>query len=130
MHGEKQANIAKAMGLPKQTTSSIVNNRNVTGKQVAGEINPKCFRLPEATYPDVEPALKMWLPDARSHDIPVNRLLLRKRAEQLAVVLRQNDGTTFSDGRLEHKAKHGVTFTQVCGERNSAFCKVQREKCI
>ncbi|KAH7985872.1 hypothetical protein HPB52_025336 [Rhipicephalus sanguineus] len=56
-HGEKQADIAKAMGLSKQTVNSIVNNKSITGKQVAGEINPKRFRLREATYPDVESAL-------------------------------------------------------------------------
>lgn len=116
-HGEKQADIAKAMGLSKQTVSSIVNNKSITGKQAAREIHPKCFRLREATYPDVESALLMWLRDARSRDIPVNGLLLRKRAEQLAVVLGHDDGVTFSDGWLEcFKARHGVTFMQVCGD--------------
>ncbi|KAH7951741.1 hypothetical protein HPB52_012172 [Rhipicephalus sanguineus] len=100
VHGEKQADIAKAMGLSKQTVSSIVNNKSITGKQVAGEINPKRFRLREATYPDVESALLMWLRDAPSRNIPVNGLLLRKRAEQLAVVLGHDDGGGFRGRQL------------------------------
>lgn len=117
--GEKQADIAKTMGLSKQTVSSIVNNKGIASKQVSGEINPKRFRLREATHPEVESALLMWLRDARARDIPVNGLMLRKRAEQLAVILGHND-VTFSDGWLERfKARHGVTFMQICGERNS-----------
>ncbi|KAH6935735.1 hypothetical protein HPB50_008676 [Hyalomma asiaticum] len=56
---------------------------------------------------DVESTLLMWLRDARSRDIPVNGLLLRKRAEQLAVVLGHDDGVTFMQVAVSATAKAG-----------------------
>ncbi|KAH8034211.1 hypothetical protein HPB51_021881 [Rhipicephalus microplus] len=63
--------------------------------------------------------LLMWLCDARSRNIPVNGLLLMKRAAQLAAVLGHDDDITFSDGWLKRsKARHSVTFMQVRSECN------------
>ncbi|KAH8038456.1 hypothetical protein HPB51_001571 [Rhipicephalus microplus] len=79
--GKKQVDVAVAYGLSKQTVSTIINAKEaVLAKKVSGDMQPKRFRLREASYPDVEEALLMWLRDARSRNIPVNGLLLRKRA--------------------------------------------------
>ncbi|KAH6925205.1 hypothetical protein HPB50_001649 [Hyalomma asiaticum] len=65
----------------------------------------------KAAHPDVESALLMWLRDARARGIPLNGLLLRSRAEQLAVILGHGD-ITFSEGWLSRfKARHGVVFS-------------------
>ncbi|KAH7973318.1 hypothetical protein HPB52_024126 [Rhipicephalus sanguineus] len=72
------------MGLSKQTVNSIVKNKDVAEKRDSGEVQEKRFRMRKAAHPDVESALLMWLRDARARGIPVNGLLLRSRAEQLA----------------------------------------------
>lgn len=118
-NGEKQADIARRMGLSKQTVNSILKNKDVAEKCDSGEIQEKRFRMRKAAHPDVESALLMWLRDARARGIPVNGLLLRSRAEQLAVILGHGD-VTFSEGWLSRfKARHGVVFSAMCGERDS-----------
>ncbi|KAH7947511.1 hypothetical protein HPB52_012527 [Rhipicephalus sanguineus] len=88
--GKKQADIAVAYDLSKQTVNTIINAKEaILAKKVSGDLQPKRFRLREALYPDIEEALLMWLRDARSQNIPINGLLLRKHAEQFAVVLNQ-----------------------------------------
>lgn len=92
------------------------NKEAVLGKPVTGDPQPKKFRLREATFPEVEDALLIWPHDARSRDIPVNGLLLRKRAEPLAAILGHDDFLC-SDGWLSRfKARHGVTFKCISGE--------------
>lgn len=81
------------------------------------EIHPERFMLREATHPNNESALLMWLHDAQARNIPVNGLLLRKRAEQLVVVL-GNDDVTFSNGPFQGEAWRDVHAS--LGEFNSA----------
>lgn len=106
--GKKQVDVAVAYGLSKQTVSTIINAKEaVLAKKVSGDLQPKRFRLREASYPDVEEALLMWLRDARSRNIPVNGLLLRKRTEQLAFVFNQEQFQC-SEGWLNRfKSRHG-----------------------
>ncbi|KAG0433519.1 hypothetical protein HPB47_019824 [Ixodes persulcatus] len=117
--GRCKADIARRMGLSKQTVNSIVKNKDVAEKRDSGELQEKRFRMRKAAHPEVESALLMWLRDARARGIPVNGLLLRSRAEQLAVILGHGD-VTFSEGWLSRfKARHGVVFSEMCGERDS-----------
>lgn len=88
-NGEKQIDIARSMGLLKQTVNSIVRNDDVAKKHDSGELPKKCFQMRKAAHPEVESALLMWLRDARAHGTPVNRLWLRSRAEQLALIFAQ-----------------------------------------
>ncbi|KAH7954526.1 hypothetical protein HPB49_019400 [Dermacentor silvarum] len=107
------------MGLSKQTVNSILKNKDVAEKCDSGEIQEKRFRMRKEAHPDVESALLIWLRDARARGIQVNGLLLRSRAEQLAVILGHGD-VTFSEGWLSRfKARHGVVFSAMCGERDS-----------
>ncbi|KAL3199867.1 hypothetical protein MRX96_043732 [Rhipicephalus microplus] len=56
--GKKQVDVAVAYGLSKQTVSTIINAKEVVlAKKVSGDLQPKRFRLREASYPDVEEAL-------------------------------------------------------------------------
>ncbi|KAH8042048.1 hypothetical protein HPB51_020161 [Rhipicephalus microplus] len=107
--GKKQVDVAVAYGLSKQTVSTIINAKEVVlAKKVSGDLQPKRFRLREASYPDVEEALLMWLRDARSRNIPVNGLLLRKRAEQLAVVLNQEQFQCSEGWLSRFKSRHAI----------------------
>nr|XP_037290390.1 tigger transposable element-derived protein 4-like [Rhipicephalus microplus] len=118
--GKKQVDVAVAYGLSKQTVSTIINAKEaVLAKKVSGDLQPKRFRLREASYPDVEEALLMWLRDARSRNIPVNGLLLRKREEQLAVVLNQEQFQC-SEGWLSRlKSRHAIAFKCLFGKSAS-----------
>lgn len=55
-NGEKQADIARRMGLSKQTVNSILKNKDVAEKCDSGEIQEKRFRMRKAAHPDVESA--------------------------------------------------------------------------
>lgn len=118
--GKTQTNVARAYGLSKQTVNTIVKNRDtILAKQVTGDLQSKRFRLRDATFPDVEDALLIWLHDARSRCIPVNGILLRKRAEQLALILGA-DEFKCSEGWLNRfKSRHGITFKCISGESDS-----------
>nr|XP_037275623.1 zinc finger protein 287-like [Rhipicephalus microplus] len=73
--GRKRVDVAVAYGLSKQTVNTILKSKaTILSKKVLGDLQPKRFRLREASYPDVEETLLMWLPDARSRNIPVNGL--------------------------------------------------------
>ncbi|KAL3198113.1 hypothetical protein MRX96_014547 [Rhipicephalus microplus] len=118
--GKKQVDVAMAYGLSKQTVSTIINAKEaVLAKKVSGDLQPKRFRLREASYPDIEEALLMWLRDARSRNIPVNRLLLRKRAEQLAVVLNQEQFQCSEGWLSRFKSRHAIAFKCLSGESAS-----------
>ncbi|KAH8010147.1 hypothetical protein HPB51_025418 [Rhipicephalus microplus] len=118
--GKKQVDVAVAYGLSKQTVSTIINTKEaVLAKKVSGDLQPKRFRLREASYPDVEEALLMWLRDARSRNIPVNGLLLRKRAEQLAVVLNQEQFQCSEGWLSRFKSRHAIAFKCLSGESAS-----------
>ncbi|KAL3216243.1 hypothetical protein MRX96_006433 [Rhipicephalus microplus] len=88
--GRKRVDVAVAYGLSKQTVNTILKSKaTILSKKVLGDLQPKRFRLREASYPDVEETLLMWLPDARSRNIPVNGLSVRIRTEQLAFAFNQ-----------------------------------------
>lgn len=118
--GEKQTDIAERLGMSKQTVNSIIKKKNdILAKQVTGDLQPKRFRLRDASFPVVEDALLVWLRDARSRNIPVNGFLLRKRAEQLSVILGQDDFKC-SEGWLNRfKSRHGISFKCMSGESAS-----------
>lgn len=118
--GKKQVDVAVAYGLSKQTVSTIINAKEaVLAKKVSGDLQPKRFRLRKASYPNVEEALLMWLRDARSRNIPVNGLLLRKRAEQLAVVLNQEQFQCSEGWLSRFKSRHAIAFKCLSGESAS-----------
>lgn len=118
--GQKQTDVAERLGLSKQTVNSIIKKRkDILAKQVTGDLQPKRFRLRDASFPEVEDALLVWLRDARSRNIPVNGFLLRKRAEQLSVILGQDDFKC-SEGWLNRfKSRHGISFKCMSGESAS-----------
>ncbi|KAH6937103.1 hypothetical protein HPB50_025564 [Hyalomma asiaticum] len=118
-NGEKQTDSVRGMGLSKQTVNSVLKNKDIAEKRDSSEIQETRFRMRKATHPYVVSALLMWLRDACSCGIPVNGFLLESRTEQLAVTLGHDD-ITFSEGWLSHfKARHGVVFSAMCGERDS-----------
>ncbi|KAL3206246.1 hypothetical protein MRX96_040289 [Rhipicephalus microplus] len=97
--GKKQVDVAVAYGLSKQTVSTIINAKEaVLAKKVSGDLQPKRFRLREASYPDVEEALLMWLRDARSQNIPVNGLLLQNAQSNLPLFLTKNSSRAAKAG--------------------------------
>ncbi|KAH8033922.1 hypothetical protein HPB51_017620 [Rhipicephalus microplus] len=71
--GKKQVDIAVTYGLSKQTVNTIVITKEaILSKKASGGLQLKRFWFREASYPDVEEVLLMWLRDARSRNIPVN----------------------------------------------------------
>ncbi|KAH9374468.1 hypothetical protein HPB48_012474 [Haemaphysalis longicornis] len=86
--GQKQTTVAEKFGLSRKTVNTIMKNREAILKQQEdGGLSAKRIRLRGASYPKVEEALLLWLRDALAKNIPVNGVLLRKRAEQLAFLL-------------------------------------------
>ncbi|KAH6925644.1 hypothetical protein HPB50_008180 [Hyalomma asiaticum] len=83
-------------------------------------IQEKRFRMRKAAHPNVKSALLMWLRDARARGIPVNGLLLRSRAEQLAVILGHGDVTS-SEGWLSRTAPQDPCVPSVWPQIQEAF---------
>ncbi|KAM7286041.1 tyrosine-protein phosphatase non-receptor type 9 [Ixodes scapularis] len=92
------------------------NEEAVVEKQLPGDPQPKKFRLREATFPEVEDALPIWLRDARSQGIPVNGWLLQKREEQFAAILGHDDFLHSDSWLSRSKARYEATFKSIYGE--------------
>lgn len=118
--GQKQTTVAEKFGLSRKTVNTIMKNREAILKQQEdGGLSAKRIRLRGASYPKVEEALLLWLRDALAKNIPVNGVLLRKRAEQLAFLLDCADFKC-SEGWLDRfKARNGISFKCISGESDS-----------
>lgn len=118
--GQKQTTVAEKFGLSRKTVNTIVKNREAILKQQEdGGLSAKRVRLRGASYPKVEEALLLWLRDALAKNIPVNGVLLRKRAEQLAFLFDCADFKC-SEGWLDRfKARNSISFRCISGESDS-----------
>lgn len=118
--GHKQTAVAEKFGLSRKTVNTIVRNCDTILKQQEdGVLTVKRIRLRGASYPKVEEAILLWLRDALAKDIPMNGVLLQKRAEELAFLLHCADFKC-SEGWLDRfKAQNGISFKCISGEADS-----------
>lgn len=117
--GQKRTTVVEKFALSRKTVRTIMKNRDAILKQQDSGLTAKQIRLRGASYPKVEEAVLLWLQDALAMNIPLNSVLLRKLAEQLAFLLDCADFKC-SEGWLDRfKARNGMLFKCISGEGGS-----------
>ncbi len=116
--GKKMSDVAKQFGVPLSTLSTWKKNRSSLEDSLSN-ITPDRKRKRTAKFEDVEDALLQWFIGARGQNAPISGPLMKKKAEQLAILMEFPDFQC-SNGWLDRfKLRHGKVFRNVCGEGNS-----------
>ncbi|XP_037555333.1 tigger transposable element-derived protein 4 [Dermacentor silvarum] len=108
--------IARKYGIAKSTLAGIIKNEaRVTAAFNDGEFAPKRKKMRTAANKGLEDVLLAWIQRARSANLPVNGVVLKAKAEEVA--LRMNLKFSCSDGWLDRfRKRHGLVFRSIVGE--------------
>ncbi|XP_070395519.1 tigger transposable element-derived protein 4-like [Dermacentor albipictus] len=111
--------LAEKHKVPLSTLSTTLMNKTKIFKAYGKTHSTKRTRIRIPKYPDVEDALIKWLQHANAAHLPVNGMLLREKADKLALRL-GHEAFKCSNGWLSRfKDRNNLTFVTVCGESGS-----------
>ncbi|XP_030767349.1 jerky protein homolog-like [Sitophilus oryzae] len=121
--GGSVRHVAKLFKIPKSTVSDIKKNRvkirNFVARSYTDIGQRKVMKKPE--NPDVEEALYTWFLQQRKNHIPVSSEVLRTKARFFYERITGKTNFQASSGWLDKfKARRGIRFLKVCGERVSS----------
>ncbi|XP_064461904.1 tigger transposable element-derived protein 4-like [Ornithodoros turicata] len=108
--------IAKKFGIAKSTVCGMVKNRQKIMDAFSGsEFAPKRKRMQTAAHKDLEDVLLAWIRQARSSNLPPSVVVLRAKAEEIALRLHV-EGFSCSDGWLDRfRKRHGLVYRSIVG---------------
>lgn len=112
---KKKSEIAKEFGIPPNTLSTYLKNRDKIIGSASENIKGR-KRLREPENPDLDNCVLKWFKQTRDKKIPVSGPLIRMKAEQFATALGKNDfkaSTGWLDG---FKDRNKISFKSICGE--------------
>lgn len=81
--GLKTSVIARKYNKSESTISTIKKNRASVEAALSSGVNFKHGRVREIPFPDLDRKLYAWFRNARAMNIPINKTLLKKKAEEL-----------------------------------------------
>lgn len=118
-----QRRLAEITGVPKSTIARILQQQHKILHELTlykkGKRRLSQKRKREGKDPDVEEALNQWFSIVTSRDIHVSGPVLKSKSEELAKKLGHNDFKA-TDGWLSRwKARSGIKFKRVYGEKES-----------
>ena len=110
--------VAEEYGAKKNTISTwIANKRKIFEAYESGQVNSSRKKLKKSDNKDLDEAVFSWFKNARSNNIPVNGIIIKEKALNLAKSLELTDFRVF-DGWLDKwKQRHNVTFKAVSGKK-------------
>jgi len=90
--GKSKIEIAKHYDIPKSILSGILNKKDKIIEEFhLSTSSPKRKRQRYGKQEDVDEALFQWFQAARQSNIPLNGIILQKKADDLALKLGHND---------------------------------------
>ena len=93
--------IAEEYGVKKNTISTwIANKRKIIEAYESGQMNSSRKKLKKSDNKDLDEAVFTWFNNLRSNNIPVNGIIIKKKALSLAKSLELTDFRA-SDGWLD-----------------------------
>nr|XP_037286028.1 tigger transposable element-derived protein 4-like [Rhipicephalus microplus] len=96
-------------------TGIVKKSARVTVALSDGDFAPKRKKMRTAAHKGLEDVLLAWIQRARSVNLPVNGVVLKAKAEEIA--LRMNIEFAYSDGWLDRfRKRHGLVFRAIAGE--------------
>ncbi|XP_046661293.1 tigger transposable element-derived protein 4-like [Homalodisca vitripennis] len=111
---KKKSDIAKEFGIPANTLSTILKNREKYERQ-----GTSCKRIKGPEFKDVDESVYQWLKQCRDKNLPVSGPILKEKAAQFAAQLNKPDFRA-SNGWLQNfKKRNEVIFKKVTGESAS-----------
>ena len=86
----KKKDIASKYGIPPNTLSTILKDKETILRRNASSIDPSSKRLKPCSYPDVESALFKWFETHRNNNskIPLSGIILKEKAMDFARLLK------------------------------------------
>lgn len=116
--------IAKEFGIPLNTLSTYLKNRDAILSKLAtsGGKNRKRARRPE--NPDVDECVLKWFKQSRENKVPLSGLLIKAKAEEFALQLEKHNFKA-SNGWLDgFKDRNGICFKTATGKSDSVNLQV------
>lgn len=116
---KKKSQIAKDFGIPPNTLSTYLKNKDKILNSAINENGKDRKRARGPENPDVDECVLKWFKQARDKKIPLSGPLVRAKAEEFASGLDKGDfkaSTGWLDG---FKERNNISFKTVCGESGS-----------
>lgn len=124
---KKKSVIAKEFGIPANTLSTILKNKEKILNTVGVDNGKKRKRVKGPENPDVDQCVLKWFKQARDKNIPLSGTLVRAKAEEFGASLGKNNfkaSTGWLDG---FKERNEVSFKAVCGESGAVDMDVAND---
>lgn len=116
---KKKSEIAKDFGIPPNTLSTYLKNKEKILNSVTKPSDKDRKRARGPENPDVDECVLKWFKQARDNNIPLSGTLVRAKAEEFATSLGKDEfkaSTGWLDG---FKDRNNISFKTVCGESAS-----------
>lgn len=124
---KKKSEIAKEFGIPANTLSTILKNKEKISSVVGVGCGKKRKRVKGPGNPDVDQCVLKWFKQARDKNIPLSGTLIRAKAEEFGASLGK-DSFKASTGWLDgFKERNKISFKAVCGESGAVDTNVAND---
>ncbi|UYV76354.1 hypothetical protein LAZ67_14000142 [Cordylochernes scorpioides] len=124
--GMKKSNIAKDFGIPRNTLSTYLKNKEKILRSES-ECDKGRKRLRELGNPDLDKCVLKWFKQARDKKIPVSGHLIRSKAEQFATEMGRTDFKASSGWLDGFKERNKISFKTICGESGAVNLQVAEQ---
>ena len=117
--GKSKLQFAAKYGIPKNTLSTWIKNKDKIFEAAQKGMITKRHRLRAGSYEKLDQAIFKWLLTVRSRDVAVLALILKTKAVDFAEKM-SIENFHASDGWLDHwKKRYNVSFKKISGEGNA-----------
>ena len=117
--GKSKLQVAAKYGIPKNTLSTWIKNKDKIFEAAKKVMNTKHQRLRAGSYEKLDQAIFKWLLTVRSRDVAVSALILKTKAIDFAEKM-SIENFHASDGWLDRwKKRYNVSFKKISGEGNA-----------
>ena len=117
--GKTRSQVTTKYGIPKNTLSTSLKNKDKIFEATKKGSNSKRQRLTQGTFANLDQAMFKWRLVARSRDVAVSTLVFKTKAIEFAEKMNVENFKA-SDGWLDRwKKRFNVSFKTVSGESNA-----------
>ncbi|KAG8231656.1 hypothetical protein J437_LFUL018116, partial [Ladona fulva] len=110
---KKKKDIAAEFGIPANTLSTIIKNKDMIISATEKSLGPSRKRLKSSRFPGVEEEMVKWLKTAVVNNSPISAQILREKAEQFALQLGHSEFKASSGWLDKFKNRNGMVNTHV-----------------
>ena len=117
--GLSNKDVAVKYGIPRNTVSTWLKNKEMIVSAFESGKNPKRLKLKTAENDNLDKCIYKWFLSAREQNVPVNGIILKEKAVFFAKELDIKDFQA-SNGWLERwKTRNNISYKTVAGEAKS-----------